>query len=173
MADFRRNASIGVLAVLVASILAHAPWRLMVLFAEALVASPGHAVTSTANNKYWQCQDLWTTLERRLGWTVKFEDLNANLYGMTDTPHRIILINSSLSWNGRYAVLAHEGGHALQPSFISDTQGEAFAESVAALVAHDGLWEHARYIARVRSDIFVLVVEWRAIYRAAAILEGT
>ena len=146
----------------------------MALFAETLFVSQGYTRTSASNDGYWRALDLQARIEFYLGYTVQYAPgLDASgIYGQTDTHHRAILIADSLSWNEKLAILAHEGGHALAPPNLSEGQAEVFAEAVSALVSHDGLWEHARYIARTRTDDLILFAEWREIYRAAAILEG-
>lgn len=166
------------LVFLLLTIGAHAPWKLMALFAETLVVSPGFTRTDEGQDKYWQCQELIDKLER-FGWDVEFVNgLEAQgIYGLTMVDPvegvRSIKIEETLSWNARYNVLAHEGGHTLVPTWsISRGQNEVFAESVAALMAHDGLREHARYLAKHRGDIFIMVAFWPEIYRAAATLEN-
>lgn len=165
----------ALLTLLVTFLLAHAPWRLMVLAAEVLVVSRGHIHTDPGHDQYWQARDLETRLTS-LGWTVTYRRAltvyGTEAYGVTQPSERAITIDADLSWNARLATLAHEGGHVLQPAWLDRNQGEAFAESVAALVAHDGLREHARYLASMRADfVIVVLVEWRAIYRAAYVLE--
>ncbi len=112
-----------------------------------------------------------------MGYSVGFgpnlELDGAKAYGITDTVNHLILIDRSLSWDARFSVLAHEGGHVLEPGWSSTAQGECFAEMVSTLVAHDGLREHARYLARFKVEaIVMLLTEWPAIYNAAAVLEA-
>lgn len=171
----------ALLAFLLLIVLFHAPWRLMALAAEVMMTPIGNAQMSAENDKYWECIDLEGRLIA-LGWQVQYVK---NLY-VQDSPHdepqkafgvtyfepHLIQIEERLSWNARLAVLAHEGGHVLQRGWLTHNQGEAFAEAVAALVAHDGLSNHARLMARFRTDaVMVLMVEWRSIYRAASVLE--
>lgn len=163
-----------ILALLVLFIISHAPWRLMALVVETFVVSPGLTHTSTADDKYWEV----LALEGRLtdmGWPVGYEaSLNANgsrAYGVTDPRTHTITLDSTLHWSDRYAVLAHEGGHVLQPGWVGRVDGEIFAESVAVLVANDKIREHARYLSAHRFEVLMFIaVEWRAIYHAAAVL---
>lgn len=91
---------------------------------------------------------------------------------MTNLHTHTVKVSEALHWNARFAVLAHEGGHIMARGYLNRAQHEAFAESVAALVARDGLREHARYLAEYRIDaILTMLVHWRAIYRAAGVLE--
>ena len=165
----------AVLAVLVAVILAHAPWRLSALFVETLAVDTGPVQLRASADGYWVAQRLEQRLSQ-LGWHVEYiPALNVwgmPVYGATFPGERAVRIAAELSWADRAAVLAHEGAHGLQPPRLTEGQSEVFAESVAMLVAHDGLREHARYLANLRGDLIVMIVEWRAIYRAAAVLEG-
>ena len=165
----------GVLAFLLAAILVHAPWRLAVLAGETLVVSPGFTRVSDADDQYWQALDLEGRLVG-LGWEVSYvpsiEHNGQPAYGLTNFDAHTIWIDAALHWNARYAVLAHEGGHIMARGWLTTHQHEAFAESVAMLVAHDGFREHARYCADFRIDsILTMFVHWRAIYRAAGVLE--
>lgn len=161
-----------VLTLLLAFIAEHAPWRLAVLYARTLVTSRGYPRTSDSQSRYWDAH----TLEARLvgmGWQVTYEPdlLERGVYGYTNLDDRTIHIERSLSWNTRLAVLAHEGAHTLEPGRLSRAQAEVFAECVAALVARDGYAEHARYLATLKADFVTeALVDWQAIYRAAAIL---
>ena len=155
------------LTVLAVLILAHAPWRLAELLCVVPFVSVTDLRTSDHNDRYWDVQDLEARL-RALGWTVQYTSLGPAIYGQTDTFSRNVWISQTLGWNARLATLAHEAGHTRQPEWVTHTQGEAYAEMVAALIAPDGIREHARYLARMRGDTFLMAVtEWRSIYRTA------
>lgn len=163
-----------VIATLIATAVLSTPWRLAVLAAEVMLITPGNTRISDGNDKYWEALDLEAMLAER-GYRVDYVDgLNKakGIYGATSPQAKSIIIDGDLHWNARFAILAHEAGHVMQPGRLTRNQGEAFAESVAMLVAHDGYREHARYLANgLRVDaITVLLVEWRAIYHAAAAL---
>ena len=147
-----------------------APWRLIALTTEALWMSPGLERERQTNTRYWDVQDLEQRL-RRLGWTVSYErDLmkNSNAFGITTFWDRRIQIDSALSWDERYTVLAHEAGHTLQPLRLTEQQAEVFAESVSLVLCHDGVREHARYLANLKADLIpTLLVYWPEVYRAA------
>jgi hypothetical protein len=165
----------ALLAFLTLAILMHAPWRLAALVAETMVAHPGLTRVSDGNDKYWDVMALEARLVD-LGWELKYEKhINIwghEVYGLTNPEEHIIYVDADLSWNARFAVLAHEGGHVLQRGWYNRAEGDAFAEAVAALVAHDGLREHARYLSSFKmSAVWVMVTDWRAIYRAAGVLE--
>lgn len=163
------------LALLTLLILAHAPWRLMALVSETLVLSPTQLRFSQANDKYWDAIDLEVRLIG-LGYEVGYhrglELQGQAAYGLTSVGAHTVSVDADLHWNARYAVLAHEAGHILEPIWCSTRQGEAFAEMVSALVSHDGLREHARYLASMKVDVLMMALtEWPAIYHAAATLE--
>jgi len=163
-----------ILAILVAFILSHAPWRLAVLGVETFAMTPSHTRVDTGNEKYWDVLRLQYRLGA-LGWTIEYApNLQFNeqqAYGLTSFDGHIIVVDSDLSWNGRYSVLLHEGGHILAPYWANRGQAEAFAETVAALAAHDGLREHARYLSLYKEDFVIAVLlNWRDVYRAAALL---
>lgn len=166
----------GVLAFLILMIFAHAPWKLMALAAETLVLHPGATRVSHENDQYWETMALYSRLTG-MGWRVTVADELVSpdgmpAYGLTNTGTHEIEIDQTLSWNARYAVLAHEGGHTFQPSYATRAQGEVFAEAVATLVCHDGIREHARYLSLYKTDtLLVLLTESSAIYHAAAVLE--
>lgn len=161
------------LLLVFAFVVEHAPWRLMALCAETMAMQPSRSHITQADDQYWDALKLESQLIN-LGWAVSYDDGMAaqNLYGLTVSRDHEIHIEKSLHWNQRFAILAHEGGHTLEPGYLDRAQGEVFAESVAALVAHDGLREHARYLARVKLvTVVTLLLEWQRIYRAAALLE--
>lgn len=163
------------LALLIAFAVQQAPWRLGVLFVEVMLATPGQQRLTQEDDKYWDVQNLESRLAA-FGWDISYvPNLTANgrpAYGVTRAGDRTMGIEENLHWNDRLVTLAHEGGHTFQPASLTRNQGEAFAESVATLVAHDGYREHARYLSALRADfIIVSIVEWRAIYRAAGMLK--
>jgi hypothetical protein len=153
----------------------HAPWRLWALVAESFILQPGLTRTAQDDSKYWDVKALEFRL-KGLGWHIEYaEALSYNgqeAYGVTIPADHKIFIESGLHWTPRYAVLMHEGGHTLQPWWLTTmAQSECFAESVAMLASHDGVREHARYLARYKLDLLLLTItEWPAIYRAAALL---
>lgn len=165
----------GLLTFLILTILAHAPWRIWGLAAETMVVHPGLTHMSQANDKYFEAQALQGRLET-IGWSVSYvRNLNMHglqLYGLTNTDEHTIYVEEDLSWNARYAILAHEGGHTLQRGWYSRAEGEAFAEAVATVVTHDGIREHARYLAPFKMDaLWMLLFDSSAVYRAAGILQ--
>jgi hypothetical protein len=163
-----------ILALLTVFILAHAPWYLLALGVQTLWMNPGHTQFSTEDDAYWDALRLEARLID-LGWAVNYShDLNSGgqaAYGLTSQSEHTVWIDQSMHWNARFAVLAHEGGHILQPGWMTREQGEIFAETVSALVSRDGLREHARYLSRYKLDFMLITfMEWRQIYRAAAVL---
>lgn len=164
-----------ILQVLTLIILIHAPWRVMFTVIEAMYLTPGPTRFTTDTTRYWD--EMY--LEARLvgmGWEVGYQKdldiLGTKVLGLTNPRTHQIWIDADLPWNARYAVLAHEGGHTLQPVWVNNDQAEAFAELVAMLVARDGIREHARYLATHKTDTFLIaLIEWPAIYHAAAALE--
>lgn len=166
-----------VLALLAAFILAHAPWRLAALAVEVVSMHPSPNRTARlGNNNYWTAMEL-EAKAIHLGYEVKYTKdlryLGRPMWGTTDTDEHVIEINTELSWNGRANVLAHELAHVLQPGWLQDeAQADAFAETVATLVAHDGLREHARYLSRDKGAfVLVALTEWQRIYHAVTFLE--
>ena len=177
MAQRRSSARFSTLRLVCLSVLlticaVNAPWRLSVLAIETLVMRPGHLRTPRAdeNDNYWRARDLESRLTH-LGWTVQYEPDSPYYYGITRFQNRSITINESLSWDGKFAILAHEGAHALQPARLTQEQSEIFAESVAALVVGPRVRESARYLAGLKGDILTMGVYWQEIYRVAGILE--
>lgn len=161
------------LAVLATLVVEHAPWRLMALLAEVPFVDKTAVRLPDQNTRYWDVQDLEQQL-REQGWTVEYtSELDEGTKGETDSRARSIRLSDKLPWDARLAVLAHEAGHTQQPVWATHNQSEAYAELAAALIAHDGLREHARYLARMRGDVFLLaVMEWRALYRTAESMES-
>lgn len=163
------------LLVILALLLVHAPWRIALVTAEALYLNPGLTQEVTTNDKYWQVMELESKLIA-YGFEVQYKKqvdlLGDPAYGVIDPAMHTITIDASLSWDMRYAVLAHEAGHHLQPVWANRNQREVFAELVSTLVSHDGYREHARYLARTKIDLLVMVLlDWPAVYHAAAVLE--
>lgn len=178
MARARKNTG-RIKSYLLAAILAVcvwvAPWRLMSLGADVLVLRPGPVELRTdQDDQYWDCKRL----EARLDWLhydVTYQrDLNymgSKVFGLTDTNAHHIYIEEDLHWNDRFAVLAHEAGHTLQPGYLDRQEGDVFAESVSYLVAGDRR-NSARWLSSAKPQfIFVALAEWRAIYHAAAVLQ--
>lgn len=165
-----------ILALLVAYIVTSAPWRLIWLTGYVLTTSATLVHMPDTNIRYWETLDLEQRLIK-LGWTITYKPPSqmddGGLYGSTEFHTRQIDILDSLSWDGRFSVLAHEGGHTLQPGWANHGRGEAFAEAVAMLMTGDRTREHARYLARMRGDYLLMVItEWQSIYHAASVLEG-
>lgn len=159
------------LALLLVTIAVHGPWRVAYLFAQTLVSAGGPTRVSDKDDSYWRARDLEDQLDH-LGWDLQYVEGMTSVYGTTSPHLRAIRIDGTLHWNARLAILAHEGGHTQQPSRLTNNQSEVFAEAVAYVVARDGVTEHARYLSALRGDLLVLVVYWRDIYRAAAVLES-
>lgn len=164
----------NLIGIVILTIALSAPWKLMVVATEAMFLTPGYSrMNSPGTEQYWDALALQSRLGS-LGWEVSFESGlgEKGMYGLTNSDEHAVLIEDSLTWNGRYNILAHEGGHTMQPSWVRPgPQSEIFAESVAALMGKDGLIEHARYMARYRADLHVLIYMWPSIYHAAAVLQ--
>lgn len=166
-----RNSILAI--VLIVSMLA--PWKLMVVASEAMFMTPGMSrLDDRGTDQYWDALALASRIHS-LGWDVSYQPgmLAEGLLGLTVPDDHTVMVEQSLTWNGRYNILAHEGGHTIQPGWIhSDEQGEIFAESVAAVMSKNGLSEHARYLARYRMELIpTLIFMWPSIYHAAAVLQ--
>lgn len=153
----------------------HAPWRVMTLATQVFFLAPSRVHVDNGTSRYWEALSLESKLEM-MNYSVTYAsglEVDGNdVYGVTDMTRHAIVVDAGLSWNARLAVLAHEAGHTLQPGWVTTRQAEAFAETVAMLVSHDGYREHARYLAQHRMDaLFMMVVEWPAMYHAASVLE--
>lgn len=166
-----------VLALLLAYIMASTPWRLLALLGETMVVRPGLTHIAKGSDQYWDVRSLELRLVG-LGWQVVYTPHLTNgrqeVYGVTDLLSHTIQVDAALEWNARYMVLAHEGGHALMSidEWASDADAEAFAEAVSVLVYHDGLREHARYMANHKMALLnAIVMKTGRIYRAAAMLQ--
>ena len=168
-----------VLILLLAYIVEHAPWRLMALLAETFFVRSGSTRVAQTNDRYWEARMLQERIEE-MGYSVKYtKNLSIltnvgvlGVYGLTSPTHHTVEIEEGLSWDARYAILAHEGGHALSNSPIHTLdEAEAFAEAVATLVANNGLREHARYLSSRKMALFtVIMLDHAKIYRTAATL---
>lgn len=163
-----------ILLWLVVFILEHAPWTLMRLCVETLVMRPALVQLTQQDDQYWRALQLEARLVN-MGWEIKYQRhltyAGRALYGATDFSENLISIDEDLHWNDRFAVLAHEGAHTLQPGWLSKEQEELFAESVAALVTRGPLHEHARYMSKYKMSYpFFVFLEWPDVYRAAALL---
>lgn len=176
-----RNVKRTILVVLMSYIAFFAPWRLMWLVANVAVAKSGLTRVSDRTDKYWETRDLERVLTHN-NWKVHYVPSvvlmivsgmpGVELYGLTDTKTRDIYIADELSWNGRYATLAHEGGHAFATGALDEAEEEGFAEAVAFLVCHDGAKEHARYLAPIKlKAALAIIAYWPEIYAAADRLE--
>lgn len=164
----------SLLAALVLFVLASAPYRLIALVATSFVVTPGYTQVANTNDDYWHAMNLAGRLGS-MGWTVSYVDnlslmFHQEIYGATVPAAHTIYIEGTLSWDARYAILAHEGGHVLQKAWMDVDGGECFAESVASLMS-GRLREHARYVSTSRWSCAALVAaDWPAIYHAAATL---
>lgn len=161
-----------VLVILIVMLALVFPWRLAMMAAEALWMEPTMIQQRADHDHYWDVQTLEARLKLRYAFEVKYvpgllED--EHVYGMTMYwPERVITIDAGLSWSERWRVLTHEAGHVLQPMRLSNQGHEVWAESVSMLLAHDGIREHARYLAELKADVpLTLLVYWQEIYRAA------
>lgn len=163
----------ALLTLLLAFIVVSAPWRLMALSTQLFVVHPGLVRVATTDVHYWDALALEARLEG-MGWSVTYAPSlvfnGTPAYGLTNPMLHAITVDSALHWDARYAVLAHEAGHTLEPTWVSRTEGDCFAEGVAALVVGDPLREHARYMSPTpwQCSMF-FVVEWPRVYRAAAV----
>lgn len=158
-------------AIVITYCLLAMPWRLMGLFVQVMESQPGYVQITDSDRNFWRAQNLQGQLEA-WGWDVSYVNLRQRgLYGLTSPQAHTIQIDAALHWDDRYAVLAHEAAHTLQPGWLDKNQEEVFAESVAALLDPRPMQEHARYLA-TRKESFALtsIVEWHYIYAAAAIL---
>jgi len=171
----------AVLAVLLAIIVAHAPWRLMHLAAQTVVMHKGKLHLKAGTDRYWDAMGMESRI-MGLRYAVRYEHdpriqecvvcKPKRVYGYTDYDEHLVVVDEALSWNERFDVLSHEAGHILQPLWLEDDQQDVFAEAVAYLVVGDSVIEHARYLSMMKVDtLLVLTTEWRAIYHAAAVLE--
>lgn len=166
---------LGVMGTLVVLGLSAGPWKLAVLGVEALAMTPSVVQQRADHDHYWDVQTLEVRLQVRFGYEVAYVPGlldESHVYGRTMWwPKRLIEIDESLSWSERWRVLTHEAGHVLQPQRLSTQEKEVFAESVSALLAKDGLREHARYMAEVKAAIpLTLLIYWPEIYQAAEVL---
>lgn len=161
------------LAVLILFVVEHGPWRLLANTPNVLMGRPSQARVPSGTNDYWKAIELEGRLNE-LGWTVLYSSIvDQGVYGLTIPKQHVIYIEQSLSWDARYNVLTHEGAHTQQPAWLSDSQAEMFAESVALLMATDNPSNHTRYLARFKLDyVMMVLIEWQDIYRAAAQLEN-
>ena len=151
------------------------PFRIMALAAETFWVHPSDAHYSTGTDHYWDALTLEATLESR-GWAVGYADnlvfYGVPAWGLTNPVQHVIYVDRSLYWNARFAILAHEAGHTMQPSWLNQEEADCFAESVSALVARDDLRSHAHYLARARwTCIGTMLAAFPEMYRAAATLE--
>lgn len=150
------------------------PWRVMGLAVETLVIRPSQPHFSADDSRFWEAVGLESRLNA-LGWTVTYQGNLAYgqqaAYGLADPQTHRIYVDADLHWSARAAVLAHEAGHTLQPGWAGRMEGDCFAETVAALVVHDGLRDHARFMAPARfTCVAFMLAEFPAMYHAAALL---
>lgn len=162
------------LAVLLTLILAFAPWRLVALAGETMMMRPSISHFTSRDDLYYEALALEARL-LALGYSVKYQTglnfMGQEAWGLTVPTEHQIYVEERLHWNARYAVLAHEAGHVLQPDWVDREEGDAFAEIVAALVTHDGLREHARFLARSKGAFLITAIAgWQEAYHAADLL---
>lgn len=170
-----------VIALLLALYIAlYTPWKLCALMGETFFVSPGLTRVVQTHNRYWDVAMLKERIEA-MGYSVRFTKgltmpsmfQTIPVYGLTEKGSGAahIQVEEGLSWDMRYDVLAHEGGHIFQSERYSEEESEAFAEAVATIVTHNGLREHARYLASHKLALFtILVLDSAKVYRAAAVL---
>ena len=166
-----KHLTAGILLVVLWSVV---PFRLLTLAGETFMVRPGAPHFTYADTGYWPAINLETRLVG-MGWTVEYAPhpnvMGIDVYGFTDPDKHHIVVDSTLHWSARAAVLAHEAGHTVEPAWVTRTEGDCFAESVATLVAHDGFRDHARFMAGSRwTCLGVILAESPAIYHAAALL---
>jgi len=180
----RSHVGVFILAVLAFHLAAFFPWRLAALTLEALHAQPSHERLVKTNARYWEVLDLEAKLLSD-GWPVEYQHglmEREGAYGATvyktrmcwgpmmceEASEQKIVVDASLSWDERWSVLLHEAAHTRQPHRLTENQREVWAESIAALAAHDGLREHARYLAGLKPDILMTVLAYSSeMYRVA------
>lgn len=163
-----------VLAFVLAGLMVHMPWKVAATVVEAEWLRPGRAHLTQRTDAYWRALSLEARLVN-LGYTVTYKHglsyMGVEAYGLTVRSTHQIFIEESLSWNDRFAVLAHEGGHVFEPGWLVGWQSDVFAEMVAMLVADDGIREHARWLAGAKLDVLVVgLAAWPEVYHAAAVL---
>lgn len=162
-----------VLGVLLTFLWVVTPFRLLALSTTMFFVHPSPPHFSADDNGYWQALEL----ERRLmgmGWQVQYpaQVMGGMAYGATDPDRHLVLVEESLHWSARAAVLAHEAGHTVEPTWVGRVEGDCFAESVATLITDAGYWDHARFMASARwTCLGVILTEFPAIYHAAALLQ--
>ena len=161
------------IGVFVALIIAHAPWRVATTVAEAEWMKPAAMHLTKRNDAYWKALALEARLTA-LGYSVRYAPnlnyMGQQAYGLTDRQTREILVDETLHWNDRYAVLAHEGGHVLQPGWLGSREADVFAEMVSAVMTGESR-EAARWLSGAKLDVLVVGVAcWPEIYHAAAVL---
>jgi hypothetical protein len=145
----------------------------MRLTADVLAVQAGPLQLKTDDDQYWKVVRLEAKM-RWLGYETSYEpDLNymgSKVYGLTNTNDHHIYVEGNLHWNDRYAVLAHEAGHVLQPGYLDRSEADIFAETVSVLVAGN-YRESARWLATSRGTyLFTTLGEWRLEYAAAEFL---
>jgi hypothetical protein len=151
------------------------PFRILALAGETFWVRPGEAHYDAGTDRYWDTLQLEATLISR-GWAVGYVEsityYGNPAWGLTNRTDHTIYVEDSLRWNARLAILAHEAGHTMQPSWLNPEEADCFAESVSALVSRDGLRNHAHYLARSRwTCLGTMLAVYPEMYRAAATLK--
>ncbi len=163
------------LGILLAFLWVALPFRLIALSVEMFLVHPSGPHFTQSDEGYWQAAELEARV-MALGWTVTYVAApklgNDEALGLTLPQLHSIVVDSGIHWSARAAILAHEAGHTLQPSWLNPVEADCFAEGVATLVVHDGLRNHARYLAGAKwTCLGVILAEFPAISHAAALLE--
>lgn len=163
-----------ILFLLLAYIVANAPWRLLVLAAETFAVRPGPPHFTVDESRFWQAihlEERLMSMAWRVGYQPQVVFAGQPAYGVTLPNEHVIMVDSGLHWSARAAVLAHEAGHTVEPIWVSRVEGDCFAESVATLIMHDGYRDHARFLASARwTCLGLMLAEFPAIYHAADLL---
>lgn len=163
------------LSILLTLIAVSFPWRLTLLGIQMLMLRPGLTRVVEDDSRYWDARAMESRL-RGLGYSVSYTKhlnvMGVEIYGLTNTEEHTVQVDADLHWSQRFYILAHEGGHILQPYWVGRGEEECFAESVATLVSRNGIREHARYLSSHKLECAAFMLfEWPAIYHAAAVLE--
>lgn len=162
-----------VVSVLLTLLVLLMPWRVMRLTVAMLLTKPSAPQMVSGDDRQHDTELLAMRLGE-LGYDVTFEGelsiWGQAVYGYTDKTHHVIKVDEALSWNARYAVLAHEGAHVFQP-IGTRADAECFADAVAYLVADDGTRTHAQYLSRSKFDCALEnIAFWPEEYAAARLL---
>ena len=173
-------AALGLLAGLYA-VLYWQPWpetvSLPALAREASRVKHADAGTRIADgvDRYHEAKNVERVIIGVLGYRMEYwpqVHLDGDAMGETWLDQRLIVVREDLSWNRRLAVLAHEGGHALEPWSLRGADAEVFADAVAYVVTQGPRSAYAAHIAMYKGSIHIIVDFDAEIRWAAAILRG-